>query len=53
MSTITKICINCEKEKITHEFQDRMYGDFQRIHNESTKFPTCTVCGSKITQTKR
>jgi hypothetical protein len=43
---VTKLC-TC-----THEFQDKQYGNKQRVHNEcnnskETKEYRCTVCGTK------
>lgn len=42
-----KYCPNCAKNKIEHEFQDKIYGKFMRVFNNSEKTETskCTVCG--------
>jgi len=43
---MTKV-ISCACE---HEFQDKVYGKYQRLHNKKTKESTgkwrCTVCGN-------
>lgn len=48
--TETKFCPNCSSKNITHDFQDKAYGKFNRIFNigGDEKKMTCTVCGTKI-----
>lgn len=38
------IVLKCTCE---HEFQDRIYGKFRRVHNLGKIFAFCTVCGDK------
>lgn len=51
-NTEIKHCNNCAANKITHEFQDNIYGKYKRVFNinENTGVGTCTVCngGKKI-----
>ena len=44
--TETKHCDNCNKNKITHDFQDAKYGKFVRVMNKKDSGGyVCTVCG--------
>lgn len=31
----------------THAYQDKEYGNKQRVHNKTTKGYRCTVCGNE------
>lgn len=44
--TEIKYCPTCAKNKIEHEFQDKMYGKFHRVFNTTKDDLSCTVCGS-------
>lgn len=33
--------------KCKHEYQDKVYGKGNRVHNPGPKSITCTVCGNK------
>lgn len=46
MSTVIKSCPNCKANNITHDFQDKTYGKFNRVFNisEKTGSEVCTVC---------
>lgn len=48
--TKTVYCKHCASQKIHHEFQDKTYGEYQRLFNVSDdgKKMTCTICGNKI-----
>lgn len=43
-NTVIKRCGYCAHNNITHEFQDKTYGKFMRVHNVSEKGANCTVC---------
>ena len=45
-NTEIKHCNNCEHYNIKHEYQDRTYGNFNRVFNvsEKTGSKRCTVC---------
>jgi len=45
---IVKTCGHCEKNKVTHDFQDRTLGIFKRWFNCGSANCMCTVCGNKI-----
>lgn len=45
-----KRCGYCAHNNIEHEFQDKTYGKFIRVHNlkQDGKGSTCTVCNGGI-----
>lgn len=46
-SVAVKHCAECASKNITHDFQDSMYGKFNRVFNVSEKGDAhCTVCGN-------
>lgn len=39
-------CSNCENKNITHDFQDKKYGKFNRVFNsKDSGGGVCTICG--------
>lgn len=50
-----KMCHECAKHKITHDFQDNTYGKWMRVHTtgDKTGTSTCTVCGAGSNKKKK
>lgn len=55
MTVETIMCHECAAKKITHEFQDTIYGKWMRVHNvdEKTGARHCTVCGAGSNKKKK
>ena len=47
MASITRFCQSCSDKQLKHEYQDKQYGKYIRLHNECTKGARCTICGNK------
>ena len=46
MAFSIKRCHICESNKISHEYQDAVYGKYIRVFNQGTKAEKCTVCNN-------
>lgn len=52
-TTVIKNCPNCDRKGNIHDFQDKMYGKYNRVFNISEKGTAhCTVCGQEIKYSK-
>ena len=52
MACTIKRCPVCEANKLKHEYQDTVYGQYMRVFNQGTKIEKCTICNNGNTKRK-